>query len=223
MSLHDIEHLTADGTGYVYWKGREVEHYNHPFNEANAPKLRKLAERCQYVESLGLTPNSSLVVWRWDWVKCLAPNHPYLGLIAHGFYEIVRKGNAILFSFRYRDGEVEAVMTAGSKVAFHPADDWGYNESYQRRRREGWTTFDLGQDEHLGQIYAPFHNLMLLFEEYQVPTNLHEMADQAKEMFFSKPLRQTIGGTMGDLAVFRASRPASPAGEQMREHLGLPQ
>ena len=28
--LHGIEHLTRDHEGYVYWKGRRVEHYDSP-------------------------------------------------------------------------------------------------------------------------------------------------------------------------------------------------
>jgi hypothetical protein len=58
--FHGIEHLTIDHGGYVYWKGREVDHYTPSWaysDEAKGHAL-ELAERCRLLERIGVEVNT---------------------------------------------------------------------------------------------------------------------------------------------------------------------
>src|SRR3989339_1482135 len=51
--LHDIEHLTIKHSGYVFWKGIEIEHYNirWAYSDEAREKAVELARRCQHLEN----------------------------------------------------------------------------------------------------------------------------------------------------------------------------
>ena len=67
--FHDIENLTIDNTGFVYWKGKQIEHYNlsWAYTEEGKKSAQNLAERCRIIESRGQEVNTRSVVW--DWVN----------------------------------------------------------------------------------------------------------------------------------------------------------
>jgi len=69
--FHGIEHLTIDHEGYVYWKDREVEHYDFPWAYSNEGKLsaEELAGRCRHLETVGVPVNTTNVIWHWDKYK----------------------------------------------------------------------------------------------------------------------------------------------------------
>jgi hypothetical protein len=56
--FHNIEQLNKDSQGYVYWKGNRVEHYSFSYDgegkEREATAAKELADRCLFIESLGL-------------------------------------------------------------------------------------------------------------------------------------------------------------------------
>jgi hypothetical protein len=56
--FHGIENLTRDHEGYVYWKGRHVEHYS--FREADEERVaaQELAATCRKLETLGFPVTS---------------------------------------------------------------------------------------------------------------------------------------------------------------------
>ena len=66
--LHGIEHLTIDHAGYVYWKGKQVEHYDFPWAYSDAAKLEamEIARRCQILEGRGIEPSCITAVWKWE-------------------------------------------------------------------------------------------------------------------------------------------------------------
>ena len=64
--FHDVENLTVDHVGYVYWKGIEIEHYTHPYRPDNKPHAEELGVRCRYLESKSIPINTRSVIWRWD-------------------------------------------------------------------------------------------------------------------------------------------------------------
>jgi len=66
--FHGIEHLSLDHDGYVYWKGRKVEHYDFPFAYSGEGKesASELAERCKRLEGLGVEVNVTNVIWKWE-------------------------------------------------------------------------------------------------------------------------------------------------------------
>lgn len=67
--FHGIENLTIDHEGFVYWKGKQVEHYalrNFAFTEYGKKEAEELARRCKIVESRGQEVNCSTVIWSWE-------------------------------------------------------------------------------------------------------------------------------------------------------------
>jgi len=66
--FHGIENLTIDHAGYVFWKGKVVEHYNSPWKWSAEAKAaaEDLARRCRHLESLGVEPTTTSAVWEWE-------------------------------------------------------------------------------------------------------------------------------------------------------------
>ena len=66
--FHNIEHLTIDHEGFVYWKNQRVEHYTPrwAYSEEARSQAQELAERCIYLESIGEQINGSTAVWNWE-------------------------------------------------------------------------------------------------------------------------------------------------------------
>ena len=54
--LADVEHVTRDHQGYVYWKGSRIEHFTFSVMDESQLKhtTQRLAERCRHIEALGL-------------------------------------------------------------------------------------------------------------------------------------------------------------------------
>jgi hypothetical protein len=65
--LQDVEHLTRDHAGYVYWKGQHVEHWSGdlPYSAEGKKAAHELSRRCKIIEERGDTPDVVKVVWRW--------------------------------------------------------------------------------------------------------------------------------------------------------------
>jgi hypothetical protein len=66
--FHGIEHLTIDNEGFVYWKGKEVEHYNLSWAYSDEAKKQaiELARRCKIIEERGEIPSTLNAVWKWE-------------------------------------------------------------------------------------------------------------------------------------------------------------
>ncbi len=64
--LCGVEHLTQDHEGYVYWKGKHVEHYSHDNYEEKKRAAEELAGRCRILESKGIPVTCNAAIWRWD-------------------------------------------------------------------------------------------------------------------------------------------------------------
>lgn len=62
---HGIEHMTQDHEGYIYWKGKQVEHYSHEHYEDADRDAKELAERCKLLEKNGLKVSSMNAIWNW--------------------------------------------------------------------------------------------------------------------------------------------------------------
>ena len=63
----DIEHMTRDHVGYIYWKGHQVEHYDSPwaYTKEGKEAAEELARRCRILEAEGQELNSNTTIWRW--------------------------------------------------------------------------------------------------------------------------------------------------------------
>lgn len=56
-SLFGIPHLTRTANGYVFWKGKCVEHFSHNDTQRMYVAAEKLAARCRALESKGFPVN----------------------------------------------------------------------------------------------------------------------------------------------------------------------
>jgi len=66
--LHGIENLTKDHQGFVYWKGKHVEHYSYGPKEyeEEGKAAQELSRRCQVLEKHNIEPSTQTVVWEWQ-------------------------------------------------------------------------------------------------------------------------------------------------------------
>jgi len=67
--LHDVENLTKDHAGYVYWKGVQIEHYSFYGKNACEDEGKatvELGRRCRILESQGIPVNCNNAIWKWD-------------------------------------------------------------------------------------------------------------------------------------------------------------
>jgi hypothetical protein len=61
-----IENLTVDHHHYVYWKGKEVEHFARLWTEWAKKEGTEVARRCTILECRGVEPSVKTVVWDWE-------------------------------------------------------------------------------------------------------------------------------------------------------------
>ena len=63
--LNGIEHINRDHAGYVYWKGREVEHYDALwcYCEKARQATTELSNKCKHLEKIGVEVNTRNVIW----------------------------------------------------------------------------------------------------------------------------------------------------------------
>lgn len=63
-----IKHMTKDHEGYIYYKGRQVEHYSFhddPGQKRERKSLRKLQRNMLFLESIGQPPTLGNW-WKWE-------------------------------------------------------------------------------------------------------------------------------------------------------------
>ena len=62
------ERLRIESDGYVFWKGREIEHFSGSAlfdTDENKTQARELMRRCEILEGRGEAVNTTSVVWTW--------------------------------------------------------------------------------------------------------------------------------------------------------------
>ncbi|MFA0809358.1 hypothetical protein [Microbulbifer epialgicus] len=99
--LHGVEHMQADPAGNILWKGQKIEYYRSPYDSCNAEQFQGLAERCLFLEGLGITPNKSTVIWHWALLKDLSVDNPWLDFFKHN-PTIWTNGEALVFETEKR-------------------------------------------------------------------------------------------------------------------------
>lgn len=61
--------LRIEYDGYVFWKGRSIEHYSGSMlydTEENKAEARELIRRCELLEARGEAVNTTSVIWKWE-------------------------------------------------------------------------------------------------------------------------------------------------------------
>ena len=105
--LHDIEHLTRDHDGYIYYKGIHVEHYDrdYVYSEDAKNNLLELKRRCEFLERKGIEVSSTSAVWGW-------------GNYADEYgAERVKKLNAVLGKYAFMYSRVE-IYNSGREYSY---------------------------------------------------------------------------------------------------------
>ena len=130
--FHGIQHLSRDHEGYVYWKGKHVEHYSYQNREEECAAAHRLAARCRMLESKGFPVNSRTAIS--DMFEQVPADTPWLRALTR-FHTFFDKGDGKAIGVFYRncaeneqlpvvsafkeDGEVKSVLHVGAYEAFH--------------------------------------------------------------------------------------------------------
>ena len=138
-----VEHMTQNHEGYVFWKGKRVEHYSYRDDKDSRDRelasLQRLAESCKHVESLGLpvTSRNALSLTLRD----AELGSPWL-LAAQRYYSFFHRNGAVIGIFnrtklqadsdscvfsveRLADGTHRVLNHPGAYEAFHAIQDSG--------------------------------------------------------------------------------------------------
>ena len=133
--LFGIEHLTRDGSGYVYWKGAHVEHYSHDSADRMHADALRLAENCQALDTRGFPVNARTAIC--PLLKTAQADTPWREALLR-FYALFQQGNRrVGIFYRYeapevvvleRDettGELKTAFLTSAYDAFHFLQDQG--------------------------------------------------------------------------------------------------
>lgn len=63
--FYGIENLFKDDNGYVYWRGKQIEHYSYRDYEAEEAAAQKLAETCRRLEAQGIQVTAASYIKTW--------------------------------------------------------------------------------------------------------------------------------------------------------------
>ena len=66
--FHGIENMTIGHQGFVFWKGKEIEHFNPGWAYSKEAKLnaKELKDRCCHLEKISVQINTATVIWNWE-------------------------------------------------------------------------------------------------------------------------------------------------------------
>jgi hypothetical protein len=138
--LHGIEHLTKDGQGYVYWKGKHVEHYSYSDEEKEANAAHKLAERCRKLEAINFPVNGRTAIFE----NCYdAPaGTPWVTALCR-YYSFFKDGEQVVGIFYRRnikEGEPEAVAAYRDATGLHLSYYPGVYEAFHALVAKNYTS-----------------------------------------------------------------------------------
>lgn len=136
--LCGVANLTRDHEGYVYWRGRRVEHFSHRTYDAMRRAAVELAENCLLLESRGFPVNSRTATC--PVLRTAPAGTPWLEALCN-YYAFFRKGDAVRVVFyrcnkardavalEKRDGVVEGQVYEDGYEAYHGTIAQGYESA----------------------------------------------------------------------------------------------
>lgn len=172
--LHGVENITADETGYIYWKDSVVEHYDNHLDPKWKDALEELAQRCRYIESLGIQPRTRNVIWRWETHKDLTRDNEYFDLIANGFYTVMVKDDMTLFIVSLDDGNIAVAMISDKTMSIDFYSEEWEPELFRYYHNQGWQVPDVGQAPYNGVYFGKCDQMTAFFKQRNVPVDLHQ-------------------------------------------------
>ncbi len=179
--FNQIEELTRDGAGYVYWKGSHVEHYSFNAEEKAAGReaeaARELADRCRHLEALGLAVTCGAAIWSWPWFQDLTPAslaalpplvrelftaHRDLYEDAAGRFCWIAERGPAPEQYPFTQALTVRVFDRGSISDFElQSDELGGH--YHPLRAAGWNIAQMGQGKDQGCCYATTAQILAWF------------------------------------------------------------
>ena len=130
--FHDVEHLTRDHEGYVYWKNRCVEHYSYDDKAREKAAAERLASRCRALEAKGLpvtgrTAISSVCAEAPDnrWVKPLTTYYCFFTKDGNT-YALFHDGKGNTLYLGQDQGQLTVKAMPDPYTAFHELQNSGY-------------------------------------------------------------------------------------------------
>jgi hypothetical protein len=177
MLGNQVEHLTQDGEGYVYWKGASVEHYSFRDPAKEVEAAQELAARCRHLEALGVRVSTGTAIWYWGWFEGLTreslENLPSLVCqLITSSRDLYEQGNRFCWLAEHTDRPGEypytvkarvCVFEAGSITSFWlDSDDLG--GFYHPLTALGWQIAQMGQRDGNGCCYATTDQVLGWFE-----------------------------------------------------------
>jgi hypothetical protein len=189
--------LHRDGQGYIYWKGKQVEHYSYPSTpdgeRREREELRMLWNRCYYLESIGVPVGTpALAHWSWfadvdqktmDWAMPLLRMLPGfwvrptlntpLANIPGGQHRIEDEGDELLVSATTGKYVIwnRATMLATAYTP-PPPDESEVGIWYYTLEREGWRTPNadgINRPAGNGIVCATGWGILNLLTRFRVP------------------------------------------------------
>ncbi len=175
-----IEHLTQDGDGYVYWRGQHVEHYSYRTGQAaeEAQAALELRDRCIRLEALGVPVSANTAVWRWGWyadltadtlanlpplVRALLLNPRDMYEDDRGRFAWVAESGPVADGDEWRRIARICVCDHGEQSSFMLESDecGGY---YHPLHALGWKSAQMGQGKDQGCCYATTAQVLAWFD-----------------------------------------------------------
>jgi hypothetical protein len=169
--FQEIKELSKDSNDYIYWKGSQCEHFSR--EALTDPKYaQNLAEKCRFVESLGLEVDSGSVAWRWHHVKDFTLGSPYQHLLLNHYNILEKDGKCAIMANNNCYEEIEGTW----KITRQKEENYQFSRELESL---GYTTPVLDQPkcpscpngiETANQ--ASYHRLVKYLSRQQVPENL---------------------------------------------------
>lgn len=130
--FHGILHLTKDHQGYVYWKGKQVEHYSFQDRDKERAAAERLAANCQALEAKGFPVTARTAIGRefqeapadTPWLRAMTRFYMFFdrgqGRTIGVFYRYCDNGEPFPVVSAYKEnGEVKSTLHVGAYEAFH--------------------------------------------------------------------------------------------------------
>ena len=132
--MYGIENLTQDHEGYVYWRGKQVEHYSYSSSHRDEAiaAAKKLASNCILLEEKGFPVNSRTAI---DKLTLSAPaGTPWLAAMTRYYTFFEKEGEPTIgifypnhreeeplgaFACRRVNGELQTTWHEGAYEAYH--------------------------------------------------------------------------------------------------------
>jgi hypothetical protein len=141
--FHGIEYLTNDHEGYVYWKGKCVEHFSYQDHQREAEGASRLAEKCRALEANGIAISTRSTTNP----DCYtAPADTPWKVALTRYYAFFRKNGQVMGIFYRLNVQSDASKVVGvykDKDGIHVIPYEGAYEGFHAAQGDGWESLEV--------------------------------------------------------------------------------